>query len=126
GEHLDDALTATAELQRLGIGTVLTRLGENVTDVAAAQETTRHYVTVAEHVHARSLDSHISVKLTQLGLDVDADRCRANLFTLAEETRRRAIPLWIDMEQSAYVDRTLAMRRTLRDYAHVGVCLQAY
>jgi proline dehydrogenase len=126
GERLDDALPATADLQPLGIGTVLTRLGENVTDIAAAEDTTRHYVTVAEQVRARSLDSHISVKLTQLGLDVDAGRCRANLFTLAEETKRRNIALWIDMEQSAYVDRTLDMRRALSDFPHVGVCLQAY
>jgi proline dehydrogenase len=126
GERLEDALAAAAELQRLGIGAVLTRLGENTTDVAAAEETTRHYVTVAAEVRARSLDCHISVKLTQLGIDVDEARCRANLFTLAEETQRRNIMLWIDMEQSAYVDRTLDMRRALRDFPHVGVCLQAY
>ena len=126
GERLEDALAAAADLQRLGIGVVLTRLGENVTDAAAADETTRHYVTVGADASARSLDCHISVKLTQLGLDVDAGRCRANLLTLAEETQRRGITLWIDMEQSAYVDRTLDMRRALRDFPHVGVCLQAY
>ena len=126
GERLEDALAAAAELQRLGIGAVLTRLGENTTDVAAAEQTTRHYVTVAEEARARSLDCHISVKLTQLGIDVDEGCCRANLFTLAEETQRRNIMLWIDMEQSAYVDRTLDMRRALRDFPHVGVCLQAY
>src|SRR6266545_56582 len=126
GERLEDALAAAAELQRLGIGAVLTRLGENITDVAAAEETTRHYVTVAAEVRARSLDCHISVKLTQLGIDVDEECCRANLFTLAEETQRRNITLWIDMEQSAYVDRTLDMRRALRDFPQVGVCLQAY
>ena len=126
GERLEDALAAATELQRLGIGAVLTRLGENITDVAAAEETTRHYVTVATEVRARSLDCHISVKLTQLGIDVDEECCRANLFTLAEETQRRNITLWIDMEQSAYVDRTLDMRRALRDFPHVGVCLQAY
>ena len=126
GERLEDALAAATELQRLGIGAVLTRLGENITDVAAAEETTRHYVTVAAEVRARSLDCHISVKLTQLGIDVDEECCRANLFTLAEETQRRNITLWIDMEQSAYIDRTLDMRRALRDFPHVGVCLQAY
>jgi proline dehydrogenase len=126
GERLEDALAATVDLQPVGIGTVLTRLGENVTDMGAAEETTRHYLTVSRDVRARSLDSHISVKLTQLGLDVDAGRCRANLLTLAEETKRDGIPLWIDMEQSSYVDRTLEMRRALSGFSHVGVCLQAY
>src|SRR5207237_67430 len=65
GERLDDALRAAADLQRLGIGAVLTRLGENVTDAAAADETTRHYVTVCAEASARSLDCDISVKLTQ-------------------------------------------------------------
>src|SRR5213083_2659835 len=66
GERLEDALAAAADLQRLGIGAVLTRLGENITDAAAAEETTRHYITVCQEVSARSLDSDISVKLTQL------------------------------------------------------------
>jgi proline dehydrogenase len=126
GERLEDAIAATEDLQPLGIGTVLTRLGENIRDAAAAEETARHYITVCKEISARSLDSHISVKLTQLGLDIDADGCRAHLLTLAEETRRRGVRLWIDMEQSAYVDRTLEMRRALREFPHVGVCLQAY
>jgi proline dehydrogenase len=126
GEDLEAALTAAADLQRLGIGGVLTRLGENIGDVAAADETTRHYTTVSQEVHARSLDCHISVKLTQLGLDVDPQHCQANLLTLADETKRHGIKLWIDMEQSSYVDRTLDMRRALRGYPHAGVCLQAY
>jgi len=126
GETADAALAAAAELQRGGIGAVLTRLGENITNVAAADETTQHYITVARDARARSLDCHISVKLTQLGLDVDPQHCQANLLTLADETRRDGINLWIDMEQSSYVERTLDMRRALRAYPHAGVCLQAY
>lgn len=126
GEQLSDALTAAADMQRLGIGAVLTRLGENVTDVAAADETTRHYRAVAETARASGLDCHISVKLTQLGLDIDPQRCQANLLALADDLQRHAINLWIDMEQSSYVERTLDMRRALRGYPHAGVCVQAY
>jgi proline dehydrogenase len=75
---------------------------------------------------ARALNSQIPVKLTQFGPDVDAGRCRRHLFTLAEETKRRGLRLSIDTEQSAYVDRTLEMRRSLGKVSHVGVCLQAY
>jgi len=126
GEQLEDALAASVELRRLGIGAVLTRLGENTKDVAAADETAGHYITVAREARARSVDCHISVKLTQLGLDVDPQHCQANLLTLADETQRQGINLWIDMEQSSYVERTLDMRRALRVYPHAGVCLQAY
>jgi proline dehydrogenase len=126
GERLDDALAAAAELQRFGIGAVLTRLGENVTEATAANETAAHYVTVAAELQRRGIDGHISVKLTQLGLDVDPQRCQASLLMLADETSRHGIKLWIDMEQSFYVERTLDMRRALRAYPHAGVCLQAY
>jgi len=126
GEDLDAALAAAAQLQRDGLGSVLTRLGENVTDVAAADETMRHYVEVSEAIAARRLDAHISVKLTQLGLDIDPQHCQANLLRLADETAKRRVMLWIDMEQSSYVDRTLDMRRALRAYPDAGVCVQAY
>jgi proline dehydrogenase len=126
GERLDDALAAAAQLQRFGIGAVLTRLGENITDVADANETAAHYVSVASELERRGIDGHISVKLTQLGLDIDPQRCQASLLMLADETSRVGIKLWIDMEQSFYVERTLDMRRALRAYPHAGVCLQAY
>ena len=126
GERLDQALAAAAELQRFGLGAVLTRLGENVTDAAAADDTAAHYTAVANELQRRGIDGHISVKLTQLGLDTDPQRCQASLLMLADETGRRGIRLWIDMEQSSYVERTLDMRRALRGYSHAGVCLQAY
>lgn len=126
GERLDDALAAAAELQRLRIGAVLTRLGENTTDATAANETAAHYVSVASDMQRRGIDGHVSVKLTQLGLDIDPQHCQASLLMLADETGRRGIKLWIDMEQSFYIERTLDMRRALRAYPHAGVCLQAY
>ncbi len=126
GERLEDALAAAAGLQRFGIGVVLTRLGENITDAAAANETATHYVTVARELQRLGIDGDVSVKLTQLGLDIDPQRCQATLLMLADETSGRGIRLWIDMEQSFYVERTLDMRRALRAYPHAGVCLQAY
>lgn len=126
GERLEDALAAAAGLQRFGIGVVLTRLGENITDAAAANETATHYITVARELQRLGIDGDVSVKLTQLGLDIDPQRCQATLLMLADETGGRGIRLWIDMEQSFYVERTLDMRRALRAYPHAGVCLQAY
>jgi proline dehydrogenase len=126
GEYLEAALGAAAELQCDGLGSVLTRLGENITDVVAADETMRHYAEVSDAIRARGLDAHISVKLTQLGLDIDPQHCQANLLRLADDTSERRVMLWIDMEQSSYVGRTLDMRRALRAYPHTGVCVQAY
>lgn len=127
GETLEDALSAAVELRQLGIGTVLTELGENVTDAAQASQVTRHYENALTKVAASGLDCHISVKLTQLGLDIDPDRCYANVRTLAARAQAHGTVVWIDMEQHTYVDATLAIyRRVLSEFPNVGVCLQAY
>jgi proline dehydrogenase len=127
GETLEDALRAAAELRERGMSTVLTELGENVADIGQADEVTRHYIGALTKVGANGLDCHISVKLTQLGLDVDVARCLDNLRSLAARAQEHNTFVWIDMEQHAYVDATLEAYRMVRaDFPNVGVCLQAY
>lgn len=127
GETLDEAIAAAAALRDLGLGTVLTELGENVSNAAQAAQVARHYVTALETIGARGLDCHISVKLTQLGLDVDHARCRSNLRALLAHAKEHHTFVWIDMEQHTYVDATLEIyREALSDFPNVGVCLQAY
>ena len=127
GETLDAALGAAADLRERGMSTVLTELGENVSDVAHADAVMRHYMDALAKSAASSLDCHISVKLTQLGLDVDAAVCLDHLRTLAARAQELNTFVWIDMEQHTYIDATLdAYRTVLTDFPNVGVCLQAY
>lgn len=127
GETLDAAMTAAAALRDQGLGTVLTELGENVSHAAQADDVVRHYVAALATIGARGLDCHISVKLTQLGLDVNHTRCRMNLLELLTHAEELQNFVWIDMEQHAYVDATLELYRdALRKFSNVGVCLQAY
>ena len=127
GETLEEAIAAAAALRELGLGTVLTELGENVSNAAQADQAARHYVTALETIGARGLDCHISVKLTQLGLDVDHARCRSNLRALLAHAKEHHTFVWIDMEQHTYVDATLEIyREALSAFSNVGVCLQAY
>jgi proline dehydrogenase len=114
-------------LRRDGLATVLTQLGENVTDAAGAEAVRGHYAEVLARIQGDRLNSDLSVKPTQLGLDVDLDRCHENLRAIVDRAFRQGTRVWIDMEQHACLDRTLTIyRRLLSDFPNVGVCLQAY
>jgi proline dehydrogenase len=127
GERLEDALAAAAAQQRQGVGTILTKLGENLTRVAEAEEVTRHYLDVLDKVKAAGLCAQISVKPTQLGLDLDKALSFDNLQRIVDRAAERDNFVWIDMESSPYVDPTLDLfRRTRARSPRVGIALQAY
>jgi proline dehydrogenase len=127
GERIDDAIRAAQELKPQGITTILTRLGENLESAAEFEEVTAHYLDVLDRVAAAGLDAHISIKPTQLGLDLDPALCERNLVRLIERAEERRTMVWIDMEGSAYVDRTIELFRRMRGRTErVGIALQAY
>jgi proline dehydrogenase len=127
GETLGDALGAAAPLQAVGIATLYTRLGENLTDLAEADEVAAHYVEVVDQIVANRIAGEISVKPTQLGLDLDPETCFSHLLRLAEHAAANGSYLWIDMESSAYVDPTIELYERLRAVQpRTGICLQAY
>ena len=127
GEDDGAALDAAAAFGREGIGALLTELGEQVTTPAESVAVRDHYLCVLERARERALPAHISVKLTHLGLDVDREACAAHLGALAERASAIGSFVWIDMEESRYVDPTLELfGRTRALWPCVGVCLQAY
>lgn len=127
GEDLEAAMAAAAELAAAGQGILLTHLGENVTSPAEAREAAAEYLAILELGPVSSQPVELSVKPTQLGLDVDEDACLALCEELAERADLAGSWLWIDMESSAYVERTVVLYERLRArHRNVGVCLQAY
>ena len=127
GETLADALRAGGPLQAAGIGTIYTRLGENLENLGAADEVAAHYLGALDQIAASGIRGEISVKPTQLGLDLDADACFGYLVRLAERAADTGSYLWIDMEGSAYVEATIALYERLRAVQpRTGICLQAY
>ena len=127
GEDLDDALAAAQILTADRLGSVLTKLGENLTAESDADAVRDHYLEVFRQVRARGLPAHVSVKPTQLGLDFSQSRCADHLAALAREAEATGIYFWLDMEDSSYVDRTLALYRKLRGkHEKVGLAMQAY
>jgi proline dehydrogenase len=127
GESLEDALAAAEKLKPRSINTVFTLLGENVADDQESLKEVEHYVDMLRQINKRGLDTYVSVKLTHLGLDLDESLCVNNLVDIVAEARAQHNMVWIDMEQSGYVDRTIEIFKKVRkDHSNVGLCLQAY
>ena len=127
GEHVGAALDTAAALARDEIGSVLTQLGEQVTNRDEAAGVRDQYLRLFDEIRSRDLPAEISVKLTHLGLDVNPKACLQDLLALAARAAAAKSFLWIDMEESRYVDATLELYRAVRvARPDVGVCLQAY
>ena len=127
GEDPADALHAGAALKKDGIHTELTRLGENITEIAEGDAVAAHYLEMLDRIAAEGLEGEISVKLTQLGFDIDEARTQAHVERLADKAASRGAHLWVDMEGSAYTERTIALYERVRaTRENVGLCLQSY
>jgi proline dehydrogenase len=127
GETSEDAVRAAQALKPQGVTTILTRLGENLTTAEEFEEVTTHYLDVLDQVAAAGLDAHISIKPTQLGLDLDPALCDRNLVRIIDRAGERQNFVWIDMEGSPYVDPTIALFKRMRARTEkVGIALQAY
>jgi len=127
GETSAEAIEEVVRLSVSRIRSVLALLGENVTEADEADDVTRHYEAVLKEIGARDLDAEISVKPTQLGIDIGEDVVAANLERILSTAKEHGHFVWIDMEGSDYVDRTLDLYRAARSrHTDTGVCLQAY
>jgi proline dehydrogenase len=127
GEELDDALGVVRRLNRAGFLVTLDCLGESVREAAAAEAACETYLQLLDRLAAEKLDSHVSVKLTQLGLAIDEGLARRNLGRLAEGAARHRNFVRVDMEGSAFTDATLRVFCAVdapRDV--MGIAIQAY
>jgi proline dehydrogenase len=127
GEHATDALAAGAAIAATGRGLIFTQLGEAITSAQGAVVVRDHYLGFFDQIRAARLPAQVSVKPTQLGLDLSFAECERHLLTLAVKAEETGSALWLDMEDSSYVDRTLQLYAILRArHAATGVALQAY
>ncbi len=128
GETLDEAMRAAAELDRRRATSMLDFLGENVRTRAQAESARAAYLgALAAIDRAPDLDCAISLKLTQLGLDISVEECLATVEPILDEAARTGTVVMIDMESVGYVDPTLqVLRQANSRYPKVGVALQSY
>ena len=127
GETLSDALAAARELREQGLLVSLDLLGENVDSPDGAARAAADYARIVEALVATNLKSNVSLKLTQLGLDLGIDVCLSNLFTILEQARQAEIFVRIDMEGSEYTERTMQVFEQARaQFENVGIVIQSY
>ncbi|HEX9501249.1 MAG TPA: proline dehydrogenase family protein [Thermoanaerobaculia bacterium] len=130
GMTVEDALHATAATNALGMSVSVDNLGENVTNVAEAEESAALYHEMLDQIAARKLNANVSLKLTHMGLDVDEKLSREIVSKLVEHAARIENFVRIDMEGSAYTEKTLQVVRELhrrpRHAGRVGAVMQSY
>lgn len=127
GERAEDALEAGAAIAASSRGLLFTQLGEAITSPVAAIAVRNHYLWLFDQIHTRKLPAHVSVKPTQLGLDLSIDECEQHLLVLTAKADATGSALWLDMEDSSYVDRTLDLYVALKKkHPSTGIALQAY
>ena len=127
GEDLDAAMVAAVACRADGVKAAFTRLGENLTDLAEAQVVADHYVAVLDEIERRGLDAEVSIKLTQLGYDLDVEAAYGHFERIAVRAAEIGTWAWVDMEGSDYVEGTIAFYERVRAaHDNVGLCLQSY
>ena len=127
GEHVEDAVAAGSAIAATGRGLIFTHLGEAITSATAAVAVRDHYLALFDRIRALALPAQVSVKPTQLGLDLSISECDRHLHALAAKAEATGSALWLDMEDSSYVDRTLELYVSLKQTNRsTGIALQAY
>ncbi|GAB4482735.1 MAG: proline dehydrogenase [Anaerolineae bacterium] len=129
GETEDEAVAAIRALNARGFTATVDVLGESVTDAAMARDAAGAYLHLIERIEQEGLQAWVSVKLTALGLDIDAALCRQHMRDILACARERDIRVTVDMEDRHYTQATLDMVRALRyedGFENVRAVIQAY
>lgn len=127
GERAEDFLAVTQSLNRDGFSVACGILGEGVKDGSEAADAADQYCGMLRTFAQRGMDANVAFKLTHVGLDIDPELAYAHASRIAETAREGKNTMRLDMEQSRYVDATLAMYRRLHErYDNIGFALQSY
>lgn len=127
GETIEEALTVVRGLNQKGMSASLDLLGESVTKPEEAKRAAREYLTILDHINGLHVRSHVSLKLTQMGLDIDRDLALGNVTRIVSQAQKHGNFVRIDMEGSDYTAITLDIFEQLRrSFDNVGIVIQAY
>jgi len=127
GQTAAEAIEAARAVEARGMTVTMDLLGESVTSLTTADAATRAYIAVVEEMIASGIGRNISLKLTQLGLDVDKASCIDNFRKILERAEPAGFFVRVDMENSPYTELTLEIFETLwrHGYQQIGIVLQS-
>jgi proline dehydrogenase len=127
GTNVEETIESIKELNRHGISATVDNLGEFVYKESEATEAKEQILKVVNAIHEHKLSAHLSIKPTQVGLDIDFDFCLANVREIVAKASEYDIFVNIDMEDSSHLEKTfLLVDRLYEDYENVGTVIQAY
>jgi proline dehydrogenase len=127
GETQEDAIKAVKDLNQKGFFATLDRLGENVINEEEAIKAADDYILLLDRIRENGIDSNVSCKLTQMGLDLGVDFCLNNVRRIVEKAKKYNNFVRIDMEDSPRTDKTLQICYALhKEYPDVGAVIQSY
>lgn len=127
GENTDEALKAVARLNEKGIHATLDVLGESVKDRSDSEKAVQAYLDLLDAISKAGADSHVSLKLTQMGLDIDHGYCLENMLKIVNRAKEHNNFVRFDMEGSAHTQQTLDIFLRVREkFDNVGIVIQAY
>ncbi|HET9440230.1 MAG TPA: proline dehydrogenase family protein [Longimicrobiales bacterium] len=128
GETIEDGIDATRQLNQAGMSVTLDYLGESVSNRSEAVAAADVYLQMIDRVVAEKLDANVSLKLTQMGQDIDTGFLRENVGRIVDRARAANMFVRFDMEASTHTQKTLDFFRSLwgEGYHNVGVVIQSY
>lgn len=127
GELLEEGLEAAKKLNQIGIKTTMDFLGENTKTKEEAINCSKEIFKIIESIEKEKIDGNVSLKLTQLGLDLGEEFCEDIINSIVEEAKRRNNFIRIDMEGSQYTEKTLKLfYKIFERHKNVGIVIQAY
>ncbi|HEX6558220.1 MAG TPA: proline dehydrogenase family protein [Longimicrobiales bacterium] len=128
GETIDDGILACRELNRAGMSITLDQLGESVSNREEARQAADMYIATIDRLVVEGIDGNVSLKLTQMGQDIDTGFLRENVGRVIDRAREHDMFVRFDMEDSAHTEPTLSFFRSLwgEGYRNIGVVIQSY
>ena len=128
GVEPEAAIQAALALNKRDIAASLDHLGENTLQIDDADQATSTIMDILYQIKSSGVDATLSVKLTQIGLGIDEQLCRENLLKILEKAKDIGLFIRIDMEESKYVDQTLALYKEMGklNFENLGIVIQSY